>query len=188
MRVGRPREVIEAYTETVQVDRQVDEEGHSRWGSGEGRIVAVELFDAAGRAVNRMHGGAPACFRLHYEMQEAIERPVFSLSIHTIDGFEVSTLRSRDVDCVPDQLAGAGHVDVTFDPVRLLPGTYDVTLSLTDYTSLHAYDVRSDMMRFDVERGALREDGGVVALGGQWKIAHVDTVGVHARQPDSATG
>src|SRR5262249_55384269 len=149
-RVGRPKEVIEAYTETVQVDREVDEQGHTRWGSGEGRIVAVDLLDGAGRPVNRIHGGESAGFRLHYEMQQAIERPVFGLSIHTIDGFEVSTLRSRDVDCVPEKLNGVGHVDVTFDPVRLLPGTYDVTTALTDYTSLHAYDVRSDVLRFAV--------------------------------------
>jgi hypothetical protein len=61
-------------------------------------------------------------------------------------------------------------VDVTFDPVRLLPGTYDVTVSLTDASSLHPYDVRTDLLRFDVERGAHREEGGVVALGGTWRI------------------
>jgi ABC-2 type transport system ATP-binding protein len=170
MQVGRPKEVIEAYTETVQVDRQVDEQGHSRWGSGEGRILAVELLDGSGCVVNRVHGGDAACFRLHYEMHEAIERPVFGLSIRTVDGFEVSLLRSRDVDCVPEKLNGSGFVEVAFDPVQLLPGTYDVSFSLTDYTSLHAYDVRADLVRFDVERGKHREEGGVVALGGKWKI------------------
>jgi ABC-2 type transport system ATP-binding protein len=184
MQVGRPRDVIEAYTETVQVDRQVDEHGRARWGSGEGRIVAVELVDAAGRPVKRVYSGAPAGFRLHYEMQQAIERPVFGVSIHTIDGFEVSTLRSRDVDCVPEKLNGTGYVQVTFDPVRLLPGTYDVTLSLTDCTSLHAYDVRSKALRFDVERGAFLEDGGVVALGGQWTVGDAEPMAVRSVSPD----
>jgi ABC-2 type transport system ATP-binding protein len=170
MQVGRPREVIEAYTDAVQVDRRVDEQGRTRWGSGEGRIVAVELLDAAGHPVNRVRGGETAAFRMHYEMHEAIERPVFGLSIRTVDGFVVSTLRSRDVDCVPEKLNGAGCVEVTFGSIQLLPGSYDVTFSLTDITSLHAYDVRNDALRFDVERGALREDGGVVALGGTWRI------------------
>ncbi len=182
MQVGRPKEVIDAYTDTVQVDRQVDEQGHTRWGSGEGRISVVELLDAAERPVNRTYGGNVATFRLHYQMQEAIERPVFGLSIHTIDGFEVSLLRSRDVDCVPEKLHGAGHVDVTFDHVRLLPGTYDVTVSLTDASSLHTYDVRTDVLRFDVERGDLREQGGVVALGGRWRIG--DLVSEHSLGDD----
>jgi ABC-2 type transport system ATP-binding protein len=117
-------------------------------------------------------------------MEGPIERPVFGLSIHTIDGFEVSTVRSRDVDCVPEKLNGAGYVDVTFDPIRLLPGTYDVSLSLTDYTSLHVYDARSDVLRFDVERGAFREEGGVVALGGRWRIGDIDSVRCPAGSPD----
>jgi ABC-2 type transport system ATP-binding protein len=185
MLVGRPREVIEAYTQTVQVDRQLDEQGHTRWGSGEGRIVGVELLDAAGRPVTRVNSGAAVSFRLHYQMRHAIEQPVFGLSIHTIDGYEVSTLRSRDVDCVPEKLSGEGYAEVSFDPIRLLPGTYDLTLSLTDYTSLHAYDVRSDVLRFDVERGAFREEAGVVALGGQWRIGGVTSIACEASQPSS---
>lgn len=170
MQVGRPKEVIDAYTDTVQVDRQVDEEGHSRWGSGEARISAIELLDAAERPVKRTCGGDVATFRLHYQMQQAIEQPVFGLDIRTIDGFTVSALRSRDVDCVPEKLNGEGHVDLTFDPVRLLPGTYDVSVSITDIAALHVYDLRVDVMRFDVERGVFQEHRGVVALGGRWRI------------------
>jgi ABC-2 type transport system ATP-binding protein len=32
--IGEPREIIEEYTSTVQVDRETDEGGHKRWGSG----------------------------------------------------------------------------------------------------------------------------------------------------------
>jgi ABC-type polysaccharide/polyol phosphate transport system ATPase subunit len=170
MQVGQPKEVIDAYTAAVQVDRDVDEQGHSRWGSGEARISAIELLDSAERPVNRISGGDAATFRLHYHMQQAIEQPVFGLDIRTVDGFTVSALRSRDVDCVPEKLYGDGHVDLTFDPVRLLPGTYDVSVSITDMAALHVYDLRVDVMRFDVERGVYQEHGGVVALGGRWRI------------------
>ena len=100
-------------------------------------------------------------------MQEAIERPVFGVSIRTIDGFEVTGAAAAATwtACQRSSTA-AGHVDVRFDPVRLLPGTYDVSVSLTDYTSLHIYDVRIDLIRFDVERGRYQEPAGVVALGG----------------------
>jgi ABC-2 type transport system ATP-binding protein len=170
MQVGPPKEVIQAYTDTVQVDHQVDEDGLPRWGSGEGRVVAVELLDRSGAPVTRVRSGDAAVLRLHYEMYEAIERPVFSLSISTIEGFVVSAPKTRDVDCVPEKLEGVGHVDVTFDPIRLLPGTYDLSVALTDFTSLHSYDARGNLLRFDVERGTLREEGGVVGLGATWKI------------------
>ena len=104
-------------------------------------------------------------------MEQAIERPVFGLSIHTVDGFEVSRLRSRDVDCVPETLSGPVMSTSHLILIRLLPGTYDVTVSLTDYTSLHVYDARTDVLRFDVDRGIYREEGGVVALGGRWNLS-----------------
>jgi hypothetical protein len=168
--VGPPREVIEAYTDTVHIDRRVDDEGHSRWGSGEGRIVGVELLGDGGRPVDRIHTGEAVVVRLHYQMEQPIERPVFGISILTMDGFEVATLTNRDVDCVPETLSGAGQVDITFEDMRLLPGTYDLTVSLTDYTALHAHDVRTNVLRWDVERGRDRQTGGVVALRAGWKL------------------
>ena len=170
MQVGQPNEVIDAYVDTVQVDRELDDKGRPRWGSGEGRIVNVELLGPTGVAVDKVHSGQVVTCRMHYEMQQAVERPVFGLSIRTVEGFEVSGPKSRDVDCVPEKLQGAGHADVTFDPLRLLPGTYDLSVALTDHSSLHAYDVRSDILRFDVERGTFREESGVVALEGRWDI------------------
>jgi ABC-2 type transport system ATP-binding protein len=170
MQIGTPREVIEAYTDTVEVGRQIDDEGHLRWGSAEGQIVSVAWLEPDGSATDRLHSGAPARLRLHYEMQRPLERPVFALAIHTLEGFEVSSPSSRDVDCVPDKLEGPGYVDVCFDPLRLLPGTYDLTVSLSDYSRLHPYDVRRNVLRFDVERGVLREESGVASLGGRWEI------------------
>jgi ABC-2 type transport system ATP-binding protein len=170
MKIGSSREVVEAYTETVQVDRRTDEDGHERWGTGEGRIVKVELGGQNGSTPARLHCGSPARIRLHYEMDQPIEKPVFALSIQTLSGWEVSGPTSRDVDCVPDKLEGKGHVDILFDTLRLLPGTYDLSVSLRDYGMVHAYDVRKEVMRFDVERGPLREQAGVFALDGQWKV------------------
>ena len=174
MKVGPSREVVEAYSETVQVDRHLDEEGRKRWGTGEGRIVGIELSENGSGLGSRLHCGAPAYVRIRYEMQQAIERPVFALSVRTLDGLEVTGPSSRDVDCVPDKLEGSGYVDVDFDSMRLLPGTYDLTVSLYDYGLVHAYDVRRGVLRFDVERGSLREQVGVFALDGQWKVVPDD--------------
>ncbi len=170
MRVGDPKSVIEAYTETVQVDREVDAAGHSRWGSGEGRIEQIDWVDDRGQPCTRLHTGRPARLRLSYELREPIARPVFAITIRTLDGFEVSGPSSRDIDCVPDKLEGSGYVNLDFDRLGLLPGTYDLTVSLTDFGRLHPFDVRRDVLRFDVERGAFHEQTGVAALDGAWSI------------------
>jgi ABC-2 type transport system ATP-binding protein len=183
MEVGRPREVIDAYTSTVHVDRQVDEGGHTRWGTGEARIVAVELLDHEEQRVDRVPGGSPAGLRVHYEVDEPIERPIVGLSVRTLDGFEISTLTNQDGDCVPEMLSGAGYFEVTFDQMRLLPGTYDLSASVTDFTTLHVYDMRTDVLRFDVDRGTHREARGVVALGGRWNLP---APGLHVVSPKAA--
>jgi ABC-type polysaccharide/polyol phosphate transport system ATPase subunit len=170
MKVGASRDVVGAYTETVQIERRVDEDGHERSGTGEGRILGIELSENGSGPTSRLHCGGPARVRIHYEMQEPIERPVFALSVRTLEGLVVTDPTSRDVDCVPDKLEGGGYVDVEFGSIPLIPGTYDLTVSLFDYGLVHAYDVRQQILRFDVERGSLRGRGGFVALGGEWKV------------------
>ncbi len=171
MQQGDPRSVIEAYTDTVLTDRQVDEEGHGRWGSGEGRITHVELIGADGEATSHVKSGDRAILRLHYEMSAAIERPVFAIAIDTIEGFRITGPSSRDVDCVPEKLEGSGYIDVTFESLRLLPGSYDLSVSLSNYSRTHQFDARERLLRFDVDRGSIKEQVGVVSLGGDWKIS-----------------
>ena len=161
MQVGRPKEVIDAYTDTVQVDRQVDEQGRHPVGLRRGPDLGRRAAGSAGRPVTRIYGGDAATFRLHYQMQQAIERPVFGLSIRTIDGFEVSGLRSRDVDCVPEKLNGVGarrrDVRSRSTPARHLRR---VGVAHRLPRALHVYDLRIDVLRFDVERGAYQERPG----------------------------
>ena len=170
MQVGHPREVIEAYTGTVQVDRAIDADGHARWGSGEGRITKVQFVDQNGDRLTTIRTGEPATLRLEYQMDSAIERPVFAVAINTLEGFQVTGPNSRDVGCVPEKLVGRGEVDITFDSVQLLPGSYDITVSLYDYGFMHPYDVRQNVLRFDVGRGPIKESSGVVSLGGRWRV------------------
>jgi hypothetical protein len=75
---------------------------------------------------------------------------------------------------VPDSITGEGFVDLTIDHFPLLPGTYDITSSVQDYSCLHDYDVRHRAFRFDVEQGEPRESTGFVTLGGQWRLAPLD--------------
>ena len=165
------RRVVDEYMGTVQVDRQADtESGGNRWGSGEGRIEHAEVLDATGTPVSRVRTGDAMTVRLHYHLDQPIERPVFGMAIHTLEGTHVTGPNTRDADCVPERLEGQGHVDLHVDRLLLLPGTYDVTASLYDYACLHPFDFRHRLLRFDVEPGEPRESYGVVSLGGRWQV------------------
>jgi ABC-2 type transport system ATP-binding protein len=171
MEIGNPREVVESYARTTRVDLKLDEFGKARWGSGEGRIVGVLWLNSDGEPVSRLEGGGSARLRLHYEVEgEPLVRPVFNAMISLENGTEVTTTSTRDTDCVPEKLRGKGFVDLIFDAFPLLPQTYNVTVSLTDFSRIHDYDVRKEIVSFDVNLGEHRETSGIVAMGGHWEI------------------
>ncbi len=169
--VGPAGEVIDGYLADVHVDRVKDGEYGSRWGSGEGKVEKVELLGPDGAPAGEIHTGGPLTLRLHYDMSEPIPQPVFGVAIQTLEGFTVTGPNTRQAGAVPDQLSGTGHVDLRVDRLMLAPGTYDLSVSLYDYSCSHAFDFRYRTLRFDVQRGDPVEEHGVMALGGSWEGA-----------------
>lgn len=165
---GDPRSVVEAYTGAIVLDEHRPTEKGDRWGSGEARIERVELLDEEGREVTRVRSGEPLRVRLSYATSEPVARPVFSVSVQTLQGLVVSTPTTREADLVPEKLDGTGRVELSLPRLPLLPGTYDLTVSVTDFTLAHPYDVRRNVARFDVDRKGQTEPDGIVSLGGSW--------------------
>jgi ABC-2 type transport system ATP-binding protein len=181
--VGPAPAVIDAYIDEVHTEREAEPDSSgggggaggagagARWGSGEGRIERAEILDHRGAPTLQVRTGEAMTVRLHFSVTQPIERPVFGIAIHTLEGTHVTGPNSREAGCVPDRVEGAGHVDVTVDRLLLLPGTYDLTVAFTDYSALHPFDYRHRVLRFDVEAGEPRESyGGLVSLGGRWSV------------------
>ena len=168
-RAGEASEVLDEYVGEMREGREDSSGTGTRWGSGEAEITKIELIDAAGRATRRIHTGDEVTLRLHYDAHEPIARPVFGVAIHTLEGVHVTGPNTREAGLVPDQIHGAGVVDLHIPRVMLLPGTYDVSVSLVDHEILHFFDFHQRTFRFDVDPGVPHETfGGVVSLGGDW--------------------
>ncbi len=169
--VGPADEVVDAYLDHVHMGRE-DESGRgSRWGSGEARLDCIELLDAAGNPTTKVRTGDAVTFRFHYTASETVERPVFALVLHTLDGLEITKPNTRHSESVPESIDGTGVVDLAVERLLILPGTYDASAVLTDYAALHIYDHRHRAVRFDVEPGNPHEtDGGLVSLDGVWRV------------------
>ena len=174
--VGPAGGVVDDYIDEVHDDREeVTGEG-SRWGSGEARIDRIELLDGRGAHTTKVRTGDDVTLRFHYSMTTPIEQPVFGMAIHTLDGMHVTGPNTREAECVPASLEGSGHVDLRVPRLLLLPGTYDISCAITDFATLHSFDYRHRAFRFDVEAGLPKESyGGVVSLGGEWRIHSLDT-------------
>jgi ABC-2 type transport system ATP-binding protein len=173
--LGPAAELIDDYIDETHADRAEEGGSGARWGSGEGRIERIELLDGRGTPTTRVRTGDTVTIRFRYATGEAIEKPVFGLAIHSLDGVHVTGPNTREAGCVPGSIDGAGVVDLRVERLLLLPGTYDITAALTDYAALHPYDYRHRAFRFDVEAGDPHETyGGVVSLGGIWRVDAFD--------------
>ena len=159
--LGQASDVIDAYLGGVHTDRPQEEEDDpaagNRRGSGEATVDRVELT-----------------VRLHYAARVPVSQPVFKVIVSRVDGLEITGPNTREGGMVPDSVAGEGYVDLVIDNFPLLPGTYDITASVQDFSCLHDYDVRHRAFRFDVEQGEPRESTGFVTLGGRWRMAPLD--------------
>src|SRR5262249_45411583 len=171
-KIGPAPEVIDEYLGEVFAERrhEDEEQGGPRWGSGEARVIDVEILDAGGNSVERVRTGDAVTFRLRDEGAQPVAQPVFGLAIHRLDGVEVTGPNTREAGAVPDAIDGPGTVDLHVDRLMLVPGTYDLSTSIHNYTLSHPYDVHSRFLRFDVEHGTPATEFGVMALGGDWQV------------------
>jgi ABC-2 type transport system ATP-binding protein len=167
-RLGPAADVIDGYLGDVLADRRPDGEHGQRWGTGDVKISRVDILDAAGQSAKRIRTGDTIVFRAHWTATKTIERPVFQFGVTRVDGVDVSAPNTRSSGVVPETILGDGHTDLRVDRLMLLPGTYDLSASVMNFSQSHAYDARYRTFRFDVERGDPDEEGGIVTLGGQW--------------------
>ncbi len=170
MEVGKPNEIVDQYVETSHKERTELQapEGGLRHGTGEVRVDAVELV----RPDDAPHGrtGEKATFRLHYQASKQVDDVVFGIGLHTITGQHVTGPNTKDAGLRVDVRRGKGHVDLEVERLMLLPGTYDLSLGVTDASLVHQYDHQVRALRFDVLAGEPAERFGVMSLGGSWKI------------------
>ncbi len=168
---GDPTDLVDAYTDSMLGHRD-RRDGSSRRGSGEIQITSVELFVGDGpQAVKRFRTGDHVRIRMNYRAAKPVPRPVVGFEIEALGGSVVTSPCTRDVGMIPDALSGDGTIEVELDGVSLLPGTYDLHTSITDFNRSHIYDDLRVAFRFDVMSGKPYESGGVVTVRPHWAIA-----------------
>jgi ABC-2 type transport system ATP-binding protein len=165
--LGPAAGVIDHYLADAFSDRS-DEGGHARWGSGEIRVVAVELLNDSGTVVTRVRTGADVTLRFHYHAATQVGAVMIGTAIETIEGTVVTGPNTRDGGWRWEPGVGDGFVDLALPRLALLPGTYDVTGAIYSRDGLHPFDHVQHILRFDVDTGEPYEENGLVTLRGAW--------------------
>ena len=172
---GAAGDVIDQYLMSVRTERTPEEaDAHAtagRWGSRDVTLDRLELVDAGGAPVSRVCTGEAIRFRFHYTAHQPVERPVFTMAIHSLEGAVVTNPHTREAGVVPERLEGRGHIDLVVGSLPLLPGIYDLSGQISDASMLHVHDHRHRALRFDVEGGPHRDSwSGLVTFGGTWVL------------------
>ena len=166
-RDGDPAEVVDEYTETMLGAEPTVGAESSRRGDGRIKVTRTELL-VGGVPVNRVRNGDDVTIRLHWEAEQPVAKPVFSVTIASLAGSTVTAPSTRDVDMVPDSLVGSGHVDVCFEALPLVASQYVLHTEITGWGRQHVYDHVQNALTFDVIAGSTKEIHGLVTLHPIW--------------------
>src|SRR5690606_10979397 len=98
-----------------------------------------------------------------------VVEPEVIITIRDLDGRVLSADSTKARSAVIDAVEGERSIMLDIDDLPLAEGSYEVSLAVRDSTGQRELDVRSRMARFDVLRGD-HPDGGVLTLGGTWKV------------------
>jgi len=167
LEVGRPEELVDRYIDEGHAQRD-DVIGGASWGSGEALLTSITMSGPDAVATTHVRTGDEVTVRMAFRAGERIDKPVFGLAIETLEGVYVWASNTRDADYVPDFIEGSGSIEFRIPRLMLLPGTFDISASIVDFSTAHVYDFHRHCYRFDVDHGTPRESGGIVSLGGVW--------------------
>jgi lipopolysaccharide transport system ATP-binding protein len=131
-------------------------------------ITKVTFIDKNGHITNTCTTGSRLTVRIEYRAYRQIEKPTFEIWIHGMDGQTYAIHSSRWDGYSIDTLRGEGHMDITFDPVWLLPGVFDIDVAISDHDSVSKYDWKFRVNRLQVKAGKVAD--GLIYLPHEWHL------------------
>jgi lipopolysaccharide transport system ATP-binding protein len=151
--------------------------GHGRrHGTGEVKIVAVDLLDAYGIPQVVFETHQPLTVRMHYVATQPVQRPVFGLGIHHEGGFWITGPNTSFDSFDIDRIQGRGYVDLIIPDLPLIIGNYLISVAVVDDTMLRTFDHHDRAYRLVVQSSTLAERYGVLSLQRRWAWSEQTTL------------
>ena len=142
----------------------------SRWGNGDVRIQSVRFIGADGEPHVNFTTGEPMTIHIVAEANRDVPEMVVGIGMHRADGSHIGGTNTK-IDGVPVPPMREGQsmvVRFAMDAVRLLTGTYRVTIAVHNESGSSTYDWLEQAFEFRVtdERGR----PGQFDLGEAWEV------------------
>ena len=172
--IGASQDVTRAYLDSVNAkeaarhspDVESGEPPDGGWrGSGEVRVVAVELLNAEGASSNFLLSGDGGTLRIHYRADKRVARAAMSIQVEDQRGQVLLTVGSREQQLF-DIPEGMGYVDFLMDEVLLAGGNYLVKI-VTEVDG-HVVEALEEGIELTV-RSPRASIGGTFVQHGSWR-------------------
>jgi ABC-2 type transport system ATP-binding protein len=167
--VGPALDVVQQYNgASHHAIQRVEDEIGDRWGSGEALITKVELLKSDTKT-SFFTTNEEMKIRIHYDALDGINDAVVGIRITHLHGTNIWGTNTKRKGTKIPHLRGKGFVDLEIPNLRLLEGTYDLTIALSDAAEVNAFDHWEKRIRFDVHQNGIYDEGSV-ALESRWTI------------------
>jgi hypothetical protein len=101
-----------------------------RWGSGGVEITNVELLGAEGTTTHIFHTGEAVTVRLSITAAQPVDDFVFGIGIFNAEGVFIYGTNTNIEEYEAEVLAGEAQVDLHFDALDLVEGTYKLDVAV----------------------------------------------------------
>jgi lipopolysaccharide transport system ATP-binding protein len=146
-----------------------------RWGTREIEITGVRFYDAQGQETHRFATGERLEARISYRASSRIKQPVFGVAIFSSDGLHIAGPNVKTSGYDIPYVEGEGELAFFIEPLPLLQGYYELSVSAHNYDDTHTYDHHNRAYIFEVEQGQVQQIRGRFCLPVHWQLRSGET-------------
>ena len=137
-------------------------------GSGEIRVLEVQLLDGLGRPRRKVRTGEKLVVAVTFRTSEAVERPIFGVAVFRDDGVYVFGPNTRFDGVLDGTYNGVYTFFIVYPTLNLLAGKYRFSIAAFDKSHLKPHVWHNQL--YDLEVIQEVEDHGLVQLDHGWGL------------------
>ena len=173
--IGLAHDVIASYSEASFQGAETSSAAPAtgRWGTRAAVIDHVEILDEAGRSSDVSFTNESVQMTLQISAPNPIPDPEITVKISSSSGIELWSSSSNDANLMIGKLFGTQRVNISIPHLRLMEGTYIVSVSLHNHSRSVEYDHIEEAHRLNVTQGSVL-GAGLLSMESTWRFLEAD--------------
>ena len=133
-------------------------------------LVDIEFLDAKGERVLAAIHHEPLTIRIHFDAVKPVDSPVFGIALFVASGMHLTGTNTQIDGVTTGTVSGPGYVDFAIPAMPLVPGEFELSVSIADRHVQHMFVREDRVRRLAVRHGASLPPHGLMDLQGEWHL------------------